>query len=92
MCTLCAEGVNREGRIDETLDGGQTWQCASSNLRVPWPEQMVDRFVHDGDRLIAVLSTGMVLAESPKMPKWGQILSNVEGVTAVTVEESDPKT
>ncbi|HYN88532.1 MAG TPA: hypothetical protein VER55_08370, partial [Ardenticatenaceae bacterium] len=31
-----ADGVERNGRIEETRDGGQTWRLASTGLEVPW--------------------------------------------------------
>ncbi|MGZ9236099.1 MAG: WD40/YVTN/BNR-like repeat-containing protein, partial [Anaerolineales bacterium] len=31
-----ADGVDRNGRIEESRDGGQSWSPASSGLQVPW--------------------------------------------------------
>jgi photosystem II stability/assembly factor-like uncharacterized protein len=31
-----ADGVEQNGRIEETRDGGQTWQIASHGAQVPW--------------------------------------------------------
>ncbi len=83
-----AEGVARNGRIEESLDGGQTWRPGSSNLRSPWPEQMVERFVTVGERLVALLSTGSVLVESPRIPRWEPILGDIEGITGLAVVET----
>jgi photosystem II stability/assembly factor-like uncharacterized protein len=79
-----AEGVDREGRIEESLDGGQTWRPASAGLDVPWAEHMVERLVQAGDRLLAVLSNGHLLVTDLDSISWRRVLSEVEGVHALT--------
>jgi len=44
---------------------------------------MVERFVHLGDQLLAVLSNGHLLAASLAALAWRRILPEVEGVEAV---------
>jgi hypothetical protein len=39
-----ADWVDRNGRIEESLDGGTSWRPASEGLQVPWPRHMVERF------------------------------------------------
>ena len=39
-----ADGVDRNGRIEESRDGGQSWSLASNGLQVPWRRGMVERF------------------------------------------------
>ncbi len=47
-----AEGVDRNGRIDQSDDGGQSWRPASGGLRVPWPRHY-GRAICPGWRSIA---------------------------------------
>jgi photosystem II stability/assembly factor-like uncharacterized protein len=79
-----ADGVDRYGRIEESLDGGRTWQPASSGLDTPWPRHMVERFIQVGDELLAVLSNGELLSASPVELRWQPILPEAPGVQAVT--------
>jgi hypothetical protein len=80
-----ADGVDRNGRIEETHDGGQTWQPASQGLPVPWRNSMVERFAHFEGTLFAVLSNGTLLAASLDDLRWAPILAKVSGINAVTV-------
>jgi photosystem II stability/assembly factor-like uncharacterized protein len=87
-----ADNVERNGRIEETLDGGQTWRPASAGLNVPWPRHMVERFVPVGDELLAVLSNGQVIAAplaGPASLAWRVLLPELQSVNALTdgVEE-----
>jgi photosystem II stability/assembly factor-like uncharacterized protein len=78
-----ADGVDRNGRIEATNDGGQTWVMASAGLQVPWRRGMVERFAQVGDELLAVLSNGELLAAPLSALEWRRILSSVNGATAV---------
>jgi len=80
-----ADGVSRNGRIEETRDGGRTWTPASGGLAVPWRRHMVERFTPVGDELLAVLSNGELLAAPPAALDWQPILPKIKGVNAVTV-------
>jgi photosystem II stability/assembly factor-like uncharacterized protein len=82
-----ADGVDRNGRIEETRDGGQTWSSASSGLEVPWRYHMVERFSQAGDQLLAVLSNGELIASPLDKLEWELALAGVGGVTAVTAME-----
>ena len=79
-----ADYVDRNGRIEETRDGGQSWHPASPGLNVPWPRHMVERFHQAGDELFAVLSNGELLATPLTALSWRRILTEAHGVTAVT--------
>ncbi len=79
-----ANNVERNGRIEETSDGGQTWHTASHGLRVPWRHQMVERFVQVADELWAVLSNGELLVAPLESLQWRQVLSDVKDIHAVT--------
>jgi photosystem II stability/assembly factor-like uncharacterized protein len=79
-----ADYVDANGRIEETHDGGQTWQPASTGLKVPWRRHMVERFTQVGDELLAVLSNGHLLAAPLAALEWRRILPEVKDVAAVT--------
>jgi len=79
-----ADSVDSGGRIEETRDGGRTWQPASTGLRVPWQRHMVERFSRMGDDVLAVLSNGEVLAAMPARLEWRRVLPQVPTVNAVT--------
>ena len=78
-----ADGVDRDGRIEATNDGGQTWVMASAGLQVPWRRGMVERFAQAGDELLAVLSNGELLAAPLAALEWRHILPAITGITAV---------
>jgi photosystem II stability/assembly factor-like uncharacterized protein len=79
-----ADDVDRNGRIEESRDGGETWQPASNGLKVPWKRGMVERFVQAGAELLAVLSDGKLLCASLRGLEWRSLLPQVAGVTAVS--------
>ncbi len=78
-----ADGVDRNGRIEETRDGGATWHIASGGLRVPWKQHMVERFVPIGDDLFALLSNGELLHAPMATLTWRAILSEVSRINAL---------
>jgi hypothetical protein len=78
-----ADSVSVNGRIEETVDGGQSWRPASLGIEVPWPKHMVERFVDDGERLFAVLSNGEVLDSALAVVSWQRVLPQVSGVNAL---------
>jgi photosystem II stability/assembly factor-like uncharacterized protein len=80
-----ADGVDRNGRIEATLDGGQSWQPASTGLNLPWKNHMVERFTQAGDELLAALSNGELLAAPLDSLRWRRILPDLKGVEAVAV-------
>ncbi len=77
-----ADGVDRNGRIEESHDGGETWQPASTGLAVPWRDHMVERFLQAGDSLLAVLSNGETWSSPLAMRNWQRLSPQVEGVNA----------
>jgi photosystem II stability/assembly factor-like uncharacterized protein len=78
-----ADGVDRNGRIERTMDGGRTWLPASDGLQVPWGHHMVERFLQLEGELLAVLSNGQLLAAPLEELHWVRILPEVQGVVAV---------
>jgi photosystem II stability/assembly factor-like uncharacterized protein len=78
-----ADGVDRNGRIEESRDGGGTWSLASNGLDVPWRRGMVERFYAAGRELFAVLSTGQLLSTSLGALEWARILPDARQVNAI---------
>jgi photosystem II stability/assembly factor-like uncharacterized protein len=78
-----ADGVDRNGRIEESHDGGQNWVPANAGLEVPWRSHMVERFAQVGDELFAVLSNGELLAAPIESLHWQAIMPELKGVAAV---------
>ncbi len=72
-----ASGVDVNGRIEESRDGGKNWQRLAVG---PWPHHMVERFARLENQLLAILSNGELLAA----PDWQPLLSEIENVNAVT--------
>lgn len=79
-----ADGVDYNGRIEISHDGGQSWQRADQGLGAPWRRHMVERFARVGDELLAVLSSGELLAAPLGTLEWRYILKDIKGVNAVT--------
>lgn len=79
-----ADGVDRNGRIEESHDGGQSWSLASNGLQVPWRRGMVERFYQAADELFAVLSNGQVMSASLSALEWKRVLPNIIGVNVMT--------
>jgi photosystem II stability/assembly factor-like uncharacterized protein len=80
-----ADGVDRNGRIEESRDGGQSWSMASNGLQVPWRRGMVERFFQSNDELFAVLSTGQLLSATLSTLQWKRILPEIDDINAMTV-------
>ncbi len=78
-----ADGVSRNGRIEESFDGGQTWKFASEGMKVPWPRHMVERFVRAGDNLFAILSNGELHMKPLKQAKWQRVLPEITRIKAL---------
>ncbi len=65
-----ADGVSRNGRIEESFDSGRTCNLASKGMEVPWPRHMVERFAQVGDNLFAILSTGELWLKPLRQVMW----------------------
>jgi photosystem II stability/assembly factor-like uncharacterized protein len=79
-----ADSVDRNGRIEESVDGGRTWRLVSKGLHVPWSRHMVERFLQVGHELLALLSDGQLLAAPLTTLAWQQVLPEVVGILAVS--------
>ena len=83
-----ADGVSRNGRIEESSDGGQTWQLASDGMQqTPWQSHMVERFVQFDNDLFVVLSNGEFWLKRLDESSWHRVLSEIDQIKAVAVEK-----
>ncbi|MCB8962725.1 MAG: hypothetical protein H6651_20595 [Ardenticatenales bacterium] len=78
-----AYGVDRNGTIQHSQDGGQSWSDASHGLPTPWPRTMVERFYQVGSQLIAVLSDGNLLQSHIGVWQWRPLLPDIAQARAV---------
>ena len=79
-----ADGVSRNGRIEESRDGGKTWQPASVGMKVPWPRYMVERFLQKNEYLFAVLSNGELWSKRLGETGWHRTLPETDAVKAAS--------
>ena len=84
MLLGAADWVDRNGRIEETRDGGLTWSKVANGLQFPWRNHMVERFVQVDDQLLAVLSNGALLITDLESLEWRELLPEVREVKAAT--------
>lgn len=82
MVLGAADGVDANGRIEESRDGSRNWQPAWRGLQAPWRRHMVERFAFLGEELWAILSNGELYAASPQDLEWERVLPEVQGVNA----------
>ncbi len=78
-----ADNVDRNGRIEESRDGGTTWQPASDGLNVPWARHMVERFNQVDDELFALLSNGEIFVSRVDEWKWKRALEEIKNANAL---------
>jgi photosystem II stability/assembly factor-like uncharacterized protein len=79
-----ADGVSRNGRIEESYDGGQTWHLASDGMMpAPWSRHMVERFVQLDNDLFAILSNGELWFNRLDGSSWHRILSEIHQIKAI---------
>jgi photosystem II stability/assembly factor-like uncharacterized protein len=78
-----AEGVDYNGRIESSRDGGQNWHSATSGLDTPWRHYMVERFYQSNQELFAVLSNGALISTHIDNIHWSRILPDVGKIHAL---------
>ena len=78
-----ADGVSSKGRIEESFDGGRSWQLAADGMKAPWPRHMVERFVQVGENLFAILSNGELWIKPLNQAKWQHMLPEITQVKAM---------
>lgn len=67
----------RRGRIERTVDGGQSWEPVAG----PWDNHMVDRFYRGANHLFAVTSRGHLLQAALDGQSWTRILKEISDAT-----------
>ena len=78
-----ADSVDHNGRIEESLDGGDSWHALDSGIDVPWSRGMVERFTTVDNMLLAVISDGRLLASRINDWHWRPIFANVDEIRCV---------
>lgn len=78
-----ADGVSRNGRIEESYDGGRTWQSASDGMKAPWPRHMVERFAQIDENLFAILSNGELWIKPLSRNSWQRVLPEIGQIKAM---------
>jgi len=80
-----APQVGRQGRIEVSADGGESWQPAGGGIDIPMRD-MVELFVPAPDGTIyAVCSGGRLLRSSPDTWRWRSALPDEQPDNAVSV-------
>ncbi len=82
-----ADGVDRNGRIMETMDGGESWRPIDVGLDSPWPRTMVERFYSYEETLLALTSDGRLFFSEIGQWNWLQIFNNVPNIRALAIED-----
>jgi len=80
-----ADGVDRNGRIETSTDGGKNWSLASNGLDVPWRRGMVERFLQVENDLFGIVSTGQLLRAPLSNLEWSRVLPDIKDVNAITI-------
>jgi photosystem II stability/assembly factor-like uncharacterized protein len=83
-----ADGVDRNGRIMETMNGGESWGPIDASLETPWPRTMVERFYSHEDSLLALTSDGRLFFSEIGQWDWVQIFNDVPNLRALAFEDS----
>ncbi len=81
-----ADGVSRNGRIEQTYDGGRNWHLAAEGMKAPWDRHMVERFYQKDKYLFAILSNGEIWIKHPAQNRWRRILADIENVSAMAAK------
>jgi hypothetical protein len=82
-----ADWVDVRGRIEESIDGEQTWEAIEPAHSERWSHHMVERFLQVDNDLLAVLSNGELLSTQLDNLAWQTVLSAVQDVKAVAAVE-----
>jgi photosystem II stability/assembly factor-like uncharacterized protein len=78
-----ADGVSRNGRIEQTFDGGKSWHPSAEGIAAPWERHMVERIFQKGSNLFAILSNGEIWMYQLNQARWTHILKDIGHVEAM---------
>jgi len=70
----------RNGRIEETLDGGRRWHTVTER----WSQNMVDRFIPVRDQLFAVMANGELFSTNLASLEWQPVKIKAKGINDLT--------
>jgi photosystem II stability/assembly factor-like uncharacterized protein len=79
-----ADGPDRNGRIEVSRNGGDTWDLAMDGLEIGWPNNMVEQFLQIDNQLLAVLSNGALISTTLDTLEWRSIRAPLTNVRAVS--------
>jgi photosystem II stability/assembly factor-like uncharacterized protein len=79
-----ADGPDRNGRIEQSINGGDTWEREMASQGTVWPRHMVERFLQVGEELFAVLSNGELIAARLDNLEWRTVLPAGEDARAIS--------
>lgn len=82
-----ADDVAINGQIEETRDGGWSWQALATGLPSPWRRAVVERLTPVGTELFAVISNGELFAAPTATLEWRRVLDSLPDVMAVAAAE-----
>lgn len=74
---------DKNGRIEQSNDGGRTWLPASDGLDLPWPDRMVERFFDVDDRLFAITNDGRLYASELQAMQWRLLMTGTRRARAI---------
>jgi photosystem II stability/assembly factor-like uncharacterized protein len=75
-----ADGVSRNGRIEESRDGGHSWARTPQPLDTSWPHDMVEHFVTLNDSLLAIRTDGRLFCRIDETAAWESVLPEIPGI------------
>jgi len=80
-----ADGPDRNGRIEESSDGGAFWSRRMEGLAAVWQEHMVAQFLEYDEHLFAVLSNGALITAPLDSLNWNTILDSSQAVREIAL-------
>jgi hypothetical protein len=72
--------VGREGRIEVSRDGGDTWEDASSGIETPMPDQVEIMVPAPDNSIWAICSGGRLLRAHPDELHWTLVVPESAGI------------
>ena len=80
-----ADSADKNGRIEESRNGGITWSERMQGLESIWPEHMVNQFLQYDEQLFAVLSNGALISSSLNALSWKTIFDSSQATRAISL-------
>jgi photosystem II stability/assembly factor-like uncharacterized protein len=83
-----ADAPDRNGKVEETINNGDSWAFAMDGLPPALPQHMVEQFLEVDGSLLAILSNGELLSSALEPLAWRTVLAAVHDVQAAVLVES----